>query len=102
MSRDLRTRLEKLEARRTKKAPFVWHEFGPDIPGLVMHLGLWPDEQIPQEAELVDGLGWCLLDEETRREFQEEGRWDPAPNVPRIPLAMLGRHPRHPFKKVAP
>lgn len=89
--RDLRRRLEKLEAKRKpKRWPVVWYDFTPGTMenghplGMTINLGTGPEDPIPQECEWVGGLGWCLLDDEHRREFQEDGRWDPAIGVPRM------------------
>lgn len=96
MSRDLRARLNKLEARRKPRQwPVVWYDFTPGTMenghplGMTIRLGMWPEDPIPEGCEMVQGLGWCLLDDENRREFQEEGRWDPMPGVRRVPVGML-------------
>jgi hypothetical protein len=96
MSRTLLRRLEKLEDRRKPKQwPSIWYDFTPATGengrpvGCTLVMGMWPEDPIPEACEMVQGLGWCLLDDENRREFQEEGRWDPMPGVRRVPVWML-------------
>lgn len=96
MRRDHLRRLERLEARRKpRQIPSVWHDFRPAMGenghpvGLTLVLGTWPADPIPAECEFVSGLGWCWLDDESRSEFQAEGRWDPMPGAPRVPVAVM-------------
>ena len=50
-----------------------------------MHLGTMADDPIPEHAEWISGLGWAVLNSESRARYQALGTWDAAIGVPRLP-----------------